>query len=179
MEAQMRITEVEKDYIRNTFKDREDLLKLLRKVFLKRDIAEEDIKEAQVFNSEVGKSLIKKMFLPEYDFDMALGANTDLWRALEIKDKPAEYVQILSEATHKISKHLKTVLDRLDGTSFDAKNFIEIEFSPIEDTHENNVALMARNELISLVEFKIVEIWVIAIKTDAELSQLRARNSAK
>lgn len=81
---QMRFSEKELSIIRNIFNGRDDLLKLLRKVFL-----------------------------PELDPELPIGQMIDLWMTLDIKDKPPEEVKIQLIARNTVITHIESQLMQL------------------------------------------------------------------
>lgn len=81
---QMRFTEQELSLIKNTFKDNEELLKLMRKVFL-----------------------------PEIDPKAPLGQMIDLWFSLPIKELTPEQAQINILARNSLIMHLDQQLIQL------------------------------------------------------------------
>lgn len=79
--SQMRITPMEKGILRNTFKGQEELLRLMR-----------------------------KMFLPELEPFVPLGQNIDLWMTVKIDDLPPEVAIINIKARNQLIQHLDQVL---------------------------------------------------------------------
>lgn len=73
----MRITDAELSIIKNTFADNEDLLKLMRKIFL-----------------------------PELDPSAPLGQNLDLWMTIKIEDLPPEQAIINLKARNVLITHV-------------------------------------------------------------------------
>lgn len=80
----MRITDAEMSLIKNTFAGNEDLLKLLRKIFL-----------------------------PEYDAKAPLGQVVDLWMTLDVSQKTPEEAYALILARNQLIKHVEQQLIQL------------------------------------------------------------------
>lgn len=78
---QMRFTDAELSILKNTFKGNEDLLKLLRKVFL-----------------------------PELDPDAPLGNQVDLWMTVKIDDIPTDQAIINLKARNSLIHHIEQQL---------------------------------------------------------------------
>ena len=78
---QMRITPVELEVLRNTFRGNEELLRVLR-----------------------------KLFLPEVDPYAPLGQNFDLWMTVKIEDLTPEQALINIKARNTLINHLDMVL---------------------------------------------------------------------
>jgi hypothetical protein len=84
--SQMRITPTEISILKNTFKGNEELLRLMR-----------------------------KLFLPEIDPFAPLGQNFDLWMTVKIEDQPAEQAIINLKARNTLINHLDSVLLQIKG----------------------------------------------------------------
>lgn len=82
---QMRITDIERSIIRNTFKGNAELLKLMRKVFL-----------------------------PEYDPEAPLGQVIDLWMTVKIDDKDPEAAYTHLVARNQLINHVDSCLMQLN-----------------------------------------------------------------
>lgn len=79
--SQMRITPQEIAILKNTFKGKEDLLRLMR-----------------------------KLFLPELDASTPLGQNIDLWMTVKIDDMSPEQAMVNLKARNSLIQHLDQVL---------------------------------------------------------------------
>ena len=78
---QMRISDLELQLIKSTFAGNEELLMLLRKIFL-----------------------------PELDASLPLGQNLDLWMTLKIDDMDPEQAIINLKARHTVIQHIEQQL---------------------------------------------------------------------
>lgn len=83
---QMRFSDNELELLKKTFKDNEHLLKLLRKIFL-----------------------------PEYDFSAPLGQVMDLWLTVDVRnlDPQQAYVRLL--ARNELITHVETMLLQINS----------------------------------------------------------------
>jgi len=96
---QMRISEIEIDLIKKTFRDNEKLLKLLRKIFL-----------------------------PELDPDVPLGQNIDLWMTVPIGQTSTENAVINIMARNQLIQHVESQLIQLNIlANTDAKSLAEVK----------------------------------------------------
>lgn len=96
---QMRISEIEVDLIKKTFKDNEKLLKLLRKIFL-----------------------------PELDPDTPLGQNIDLWMTVPIGQMTSDQAVINILARNQLINHIEQQLIQLNIlANTDAKSLAEVK----------------------------------------------------
>jgi hypothetical protein len=84
IKQEMRISDDELSLIKNTFADNDQLLKLLRKVFL-----------------------------PEITASAPLGQNIDLWMTLKIDDLPPEQAIINLKARNTVIQHIEMQLQML------------------------------------------------------------------
>lgn len=82
--SQMRITPMELSIIRNTFKGNEEVLRLMRKVFL-----------------------------PELDAYAPIGQNIDLWMTIKIDDMTPEEAIINLKARNTLISHVDNCLNTL------------------------------------------------------------------
>ena len=97
--SQMRITPTELGILKNTFKGQEELVRLMR-----------------------------KLFLPELDPFVPLGQNIDLWMTVKIDGMPPEEAIINIKARNSLIQHLdqvlmtiKTLAETADETPEEAK----------------------------------------------------------
>lgn len=81
---QMRLTDVELSLIKNTFSDNEDLLRLMRKIFL-----------------------------PELDATIPLGQNLDLWMTIPLEGLTNEQAIVNIKARNTLIQHLDMQLNVL------------------------------------------------------------------
>ncbi len=81
---QMRFNEQQLSLIKNTYGGKDDMLKLLRKVFL-----------------------------PEVDPTLPIGQMIDLWMTIDIKDKSPEEAQIQMIARNTLISHIEFQLSQL------------------------------------------------------------------
>lgn len=82
--SQMRITDTELSILKNTFKGNEELLRLMR-----------------------------KLFLPELEPYAPLGQNIDLWMTVKIDDMLPEQAMINIKARNSLIQHLDQVLNSI------------------------------------------------------------------
>ncbi len=97
--SQMRITPTEMSILKNTFKGQEELVRLMR-----------------------------KLFLPELEPFTPLGQNIDLWMTVKIDGMPMEEAIINIKARNSLIQHLdqvlmtiKTLAEQADETPEEAK----------------------------------------------------------
>ena len=81
---QMRINDVELQLIKNTFAENDELLRVMRKVFL-----------------------------PEIEAGTPIGQNLDLWMTLKIEDMPPEQALINIKARNTVIQHVEMCLAQL------------------------------------------------------------------
>lgn len=82
--SQMRITPVEISILKNTFKGNEELVRLMRKIFL-----------------------------PELDPYAPIGQNIDLWMTVDIKDRTPEEAMIQILARNQLISHVDNMLNQI------------------------------------------------------------------
>lgn len=82
--GEMRITDAELGLLKMTFAENDQLLKLMRKIFL-----------------------------PELDMDAPIGSQVDLWMTLKIEDLEPEQALINLKARNQVITHLEMCLNQI------------------------------------------------------------------
>lgn len=80
----MRISDMDLSMIKNTFADKDELLKVMRKIFL-----------------------------PEITSDAPIGQNIDLWMTMKVDDMSAEEALINIKARNSLIQHVEMCLSQL------------------------------------------------------------------
>lgn len=93
---EMRISDVELELIKNTYSENDDLLKLLRKIFL-----------------------------PELDVNAPIGQNLDLWMTMKIEDLSPEDALINLKARNTLIQHVEMCLGQLKILAGQKKETVE------------------------------------------------------
>lgn len=180
----MRFSDSELAIIKNTFSDREDLLKAIRKVFLQLELseAEEDMLSELRKNDEV-IAILRKTFLPEIDGDAPPHQVVDLWMTLEIKGKDVDVVYHDALARQKLIEYLDEQLCFLEGELLEDGIFFD-ELSEIsgKDPLSVYVNLTVRNTVLAHVEIQLQQLSVLAGTKEETVEETKERlfkNSAK
>jgi hypothetical protein len=168
----MRFSDIELSLIKNTFADNEDLLIVLRKVFLQVKLtAKEQELVKGIFNKDMVK-LIRKAYLPEVEVDAPINQVIDLWLTVDFKDKSEEETEKLVKIRAKLIELLESGLKRLGNpTNTSLIGYIE-KFDP-----ENNsiVELHARNALIVHQEQQLSQLKFLAGMKNETVEQTKER----
>src|SRR6266478_4937181 len=95
-----RYTDLEMSLIKNTFAENEDLLKMIRKIFLQMPLSPiEATVIANIFGGNAPlMALIRKTFRPELDPEAPLHQLIDLWITVDIKEKSLGNIQPIFES---------------------------------------------------------------------------------
>ena len=84
MSKQMRFNDKELSLIKNTFAENDELLKLLRKVFLQVELTEADVKALKPISSnDAVLTLLHKIYAPEIELEAPFGQVIDLWLSVD------------------------------------------------------------------------------------------------
>lgn len=173
--AKSRFSDKEFSLLKNTFADREDLLIIIRKVFLQIELTkEEQAIRLTIFNSEV-VSAMRKLFLPEIDGNEPYQQVTDLWgRAqINIEDK-IEDANILITAHGTFLEYIRQQLNSLNGTEEVYIKFTDLNYIYEAEATVKAINLIARQKIIKHVEDNIGQLMIIAgRKEESEEDQLK------
>jgi hypothetical protein len=171
--ARSRFSDKEFSLLKNTFADREDLLIIIRKVFLQIELTkEEQAIRLTTFNSEV-VSAMRKLFLPEIDGNEPYQQVTDLWSKaqINIEDK-IEDANILITAHGTFLEYIRQQLNSFNGTEKREFKFKDLDYT--KEAIVKAVNLMARQKIIKHVEDNIGQLMIIAGKREeSEEEQLK------
>ena len=180
----MRYSDAELSIIKNTFADNEELLKVIRKVFLQ--IPLDIIDQESLKNIKGNRSLlevIRKAFLPVIDAKAPLHQIVDLWQTLEIKNKTPEMVAIDAMAREKLIEYIDQQLLRLEGEPLvGGIEFERLHGAKNKEVEDIYIDLMVRNTIIGHTEMQISQFLILAGKkeeTVEETLKRLAKDSAK
>ena len=150
---QARISDLEKSLLRNTFKDREDLLLALRNLFLGFELNPSERELVNSFSSPELRKVLRKHFFPELQKDIPLGMNHDLYMTITINslDEFSVKYEALVQTMGMIELAL-ALLDDPDGVKPDLSLMGSI-------THAN---LIARNSYIVTIDQACLKIRMLA-----------------
>ena len=172
---QARISDKEKNLLRNTFSENEDLLIALRNLFFGFEMNEgEKIMLKRLESKEVRK-LLRKIFLPELEKDIPIGQSIDLWATLNIEGKDFDQISRSMLARISLIKHIETVLALLENPNGKKVNLWDYD---LITTTASNHELLARNTFISHIELQLAVIRMLANSVEETPEQLEARIKA-
>lgn len=166
---QSRFSEAEKELIRSTFSDKEDLLLMMRDLFLGLGVSEQERNTlGELFAVPGIKSLLKKMFLPQLEKGIPLGQSVDLWMTVKM-DSPD-----MAETNIKARAYLIEKLEQALSLLGEPKNgVVDLSVAPLEQAE----TYMGRASFVSHVEMQLMTLRVLA-NTKVEVSQNK-KNSNK
>ena len=184
-----RYGDAELSLMKSYFKDNDDMVKAVRKVFLQMPLTALDteiIKGSFAGKKEVF-NLLRKCFLPELDPEAPTNQLIDLWLTIDIKDKTLEELEIVFDSRELLiallEQQLKGLEDVANGVELDykirIKDLTDFKGKPIKEKFTN---LMARNTLITHTEIRLQELTVLALQneeTTADIQEKNKKNSSK
>ena len=180
----MRYDDKELSLIKATFADNEELLLVLRKVFLQMELTEGDIKRlAPITKSKQALALLRKAYAPSLELEAPYGQLIDLWMTVDTKELTPEQTTLALLVRKQMHTHLEVGLDRLADPKIAIVGGIANytpDFSVSDE--ERYVAYVARNSLISHTEQRLQELSFLAGKKDETVEETLKRlqkNSAK
>src|SRR3990167_5891120 len=138
-----RISFDEQKFLGRVFKDREDLLILIRDLFFGFPLlSEEKATLKAVFASVELKRVLRKIFLPELERGLPIGESIDLWMTVQLSgDEKANKLNIT--VRQKLIEMFETALDLLDNIEGEVVNLHRVE---------TTVPLLARVSFITNIE---------------------------
>jgi len=179
-----RYTDRELELIKNTFAERIDLLKALRKHFLQLKMSDaEEVTLLSFRGNEDLMAVLRKAFLPEIDGDAPLWQIVDLWMITKIDEKSKDDAKVIINANRITIDYIDQQLKLLAG-----KKLKEIvKFSDFTNNMDLDIdfirtALIARNTLASYFEKHLDELRGLAGlagETAEETARKREQNSNK
>lgn len=170
-----RYSKAEKDLMKNTFSNGEELLKAIRKVFLQLPIsAFEQTLLSSLKHEEVLK-ILRKTFLPTLDGDAPFNQVIDLWMTLDIKDRPANEGKNFVIARAKLIQYLDQQLKVLEGK--DTGNIVLTECVELGEKSADEIFsdILFRNTLIYHVEQQLTQLQFLAEQKEETLEEAKAR----
>jgi len=186
-EKQLTTAEKEANLLKSTFKDNENLLKLLRKLFFSFELSpEEKLLIKNTFESKELREAFRKKIYSKRGDDANLGNIADEW--VSITDEKllgiyAEDAYKIIQSRIKLYKMFEqgiALLENPDGER------VELSFIPSEFVASNiqqiSIDLMARNKYLNSVEAGLSFINIIANskdKTPEQLLEEQKKNSNK
>jgi len=169
----LRLSDTDLRLIRTMFKDNDDCLKALRKVFLQMNLTESDMRLlASITTSTEMQRILRVFLLPELDGDVPLGLNMDLWMTVAIAEKSSPDVFLELSARNKLLDYLEMGFTRLTNPQPLGTGRIA-GFNPIK-VPAGIDDVIARNTLITHIEQKLVmlKMWAAEVElTDEQLKE--------
>lgn len=177
----MRYDNTELSVIKGTFSENDELIFALRKHFLggKLNKGEEKVIKGM---SEQSIEILSKTFFPEVGSDTALNHNIDLYSAISVREAGIDnaYNEMLSRDI--VSDYLVNRLTEIKLGKLNENNQLVELLERLEDPVKRSVNLLARNTLISHIDFQLQQLIFLAGKKDETPEETIARlqkNSAK
>ena len=165
------ISESEQALLKATFKDREDLLLIIRNLFFGLPLDENEVLQVKKLATPDVKKLLRKVFLPELQKDIPIGQSVDLWMTLQLGGQDS-LTQIA--ARRILIGAIKTALQLLEDPTGE-KPSLDVEKAEIFNSEEG---LMARNSFIGHIEFQLNLILTLVNEPD-ETPEARAKRLKK
>jgi hypothetical protein len=181
----MRFTDRELSIIKNTFAERLDVLKVVRKVMLQLPMTEaEEVLQIQTFKDKPELMLVvRKAFLPELDGDAPINQLVDLWMTLSIADKSPEQSEPYIISRGLLITYIEQQLKVLSKESeVIAIKFDDLLPADIKDQGLTYARLVARNTMIAHTEQQLTQFSMLAgskDETPEETIKRLMQNSSK
>jgi len=179
----MRFTDKELQTIKSAFSENDELLMVIRKIFLQMPLNALELSMSETFiksKSDV-LAVIRKSFLPTIDPNAPLGQIVDLWMNVPIEDKNPETAKPHIEIRKRFIEYIEQQLDYLEGKGKEVIYFRDFERLEISD-FEDYVRLYTRKTILSHIEQRLLELLILAgskEETQEETLKRLKKNSAK
>ncbi len=163
---QMRYSEQELGYIKNTFNN-DDTIIALRKKLLDFPLSETEAVLVD-FKGEIAK-VVSKTLNPKIDPEAPINQVIDLWMTVPFADKTPEMAMIQFLAREKVLNYVDA---RLAGKKV---KFSQFDFDSKKTAEDNLVNQTARNTIIAHVEQQLNQFRFLAEVEDETIEQLEER----
>ena len=165
---QSRISEEARQLIRNTFKDKDDLLLMIRDLFFGFKLSDNELDTLkELFKIPTLKEILSDMFMPQLRKDVPLGQSVDLW--MTIRFEPIEHSETNVTAREMMLDKLEKALALMDNPKNGA---ITLEVGSLEVE-----SLIARTAYITHIEMQLQAIRAIASQKPEQ--EFNKKDSAK
>lgn len=166
---EMRLSDAEQELLKATFAEADDLLLTVRNVFFGLPLTDEEKKQIRaIFSSAPLMRLMRKQFLPEFQPDIPLGQNIDLWQLADLKGKDEfQITQELRATANKID-FIEKGLARLNDPELE-----NISLSPPVDS--DHLWLAGRILYVNHVDRQLQTIKILAGMKTETIEQTRER----
>ena len=169
---QSRISNEEKELLKNTFKDREDILLAVRNLFFGFELTPvETVLIGGTFKTPEIRHLMRKIFLPELQRDIPIGQSIDLWMTFKT-DNP-ETFWVNTQARAKMMAMVEQALACLENQSRKRVN-LEILPDKLKESEAEHL-FIARNTFISHVELQLCAIRILSSESDETPEEAKVR----
>ena len=178
---QMRISDVELDLLKGTFADKDEVMKIIRNLFLGLETSNDEKELVRsLFKGEALRKMMRKQFLPELQPDIPVGQNIDLWMTIDIKDKDGYSQRQMIEARGELIDMMDKALNLLVDPYLSLVDLSAWSRKPWGEGKAGS--LLARNTYISHIEAQMGVIKVLSglkSETVEETKERLMKNSTK
>lgn len=173
----IRYTDNELGIIKNTFIDNEEVIVLLRKIFLQIPLTDSEISLLSMFraNSDLLK-VLRKTFLPTIDVTAPLHQVIDLWMTVDIKEKGLELCELNLVAREILIDYLEQQLSWLEDGKEPKIMFTNLTKIGTRATFYKTVSnFIMRNTLLGHIEQQLQQLVLLAGTKDETPEQTLER----
>lgn len=174
-EQKMRYNDEELSTIKDLFAENDDLLRVLRKVFLQMPLNAIDLALAEVFKTPKTSAVLRKAFLPALDPEAPINQITDLWFNVDIASRTPEEAMWHLKARRYVINYLNQQLESLGGKSKQEIRFEDLVSGEGKDVVDIYSRVIARNDIIKQVEGTLNVFKILAGFKNETLEQTQER----
>jgi len=176
-QQRMRYDDVELEMIRSLFTENDDLLIVLRKVFLKAPLSKKDKENLKVIsNNPKNIKLLRKTYFPEIDLDAPFGQLIDLWLSVDKGERGVEESVLALKVRESLMKEIFAGIERLKNPDVIVGNKI-VDYKPNFENDDDSVYIdfVVRNALITHSEFQITQLKALSMTKNLSADDISKR----
>lgn len=173
---EMRYEERELSIIKNTFAGNDEIIPILRKIFLQISLDPIELAQVQTLRSQPDTlAILRKTFLPTIDVYAPLNQVVDLWMTVNIKEKSLEAIELEITAREKLIDYLEQQLAYLEKDIAPTVQFDKL--TKILSTKKLDTAtnFIMRNTLLGHVDQQLRQLVLLAGTKDETTEETLAR----
>lgn len=175
MSIQLRTPDEELGLLKTVFADNDNLLRILRNLFMGVELSAEEKQAVIAIPVEV-KKIVRKRFTGEFDKSTLVGQTSDPWAGIEVLGKTPEFIFQIIKAREQLIELVKRAMELLDDPN---KKLPELTFhSTLLDNDPWAIGFLARAGFLQQVDGQLSLIKVIVGTKSETVEQAKKRLQA-
>lgn len=173
----MRYSDDELAVIKSTFAENEALVLAIRKALMGQDMTKEEKSHVDtVFSSDEVAAVIEKTIAPRLDPDAPMFQQADLYIGMQLDFSSPERVAAELEVRKILADYMYDMMEVVKNPIAKRKSDVTVEsLTPSESTAQAGINLMARNSIISHIDFQLNQLLILAGQRDETVEATKKR----